>query len=550
MFSIGTGFADKKTTALNADGSTGLIGDADGDGIVDDWDAMLFERYLAAWKVEVNLDNLDVDKDGELSDWDVMLLNRHLAGWKIDELAEPATEPAQNTQDVPSFNAGEGAAETVVSIDSSMLALYPGKIPSVVRIDSDGKAYYSMDVEVAPDGLYLRDEANTSFGIYRLRGRVIVHMKYIGSCTRDGSNVTIPTDGIFMTLECTSEEDLAAMRRTVEYYVNDSPTGQFDYGCLLDLLGDGLYYRFRSHCWNSALFQVDTIKELGLILKDSEEGYLTLIQREPASAGYTSGGSTLSYGYGPDWRVTKYVETKMSNTVELDFSNGNLLREYREYGTQKIYEVIYGYGDADKYVRTVEKNVETVQKTYYDRPDLLYMITEKTENGANPPVYTESLTYYKDESRSDAYVKKTTTVRNYGDYDVTDTVEFNTDSNPIKKTSSGAIISYVQEFFYDGARLIEETSSDYLGYNDTHEYFVRRYNADGREIYRCSRCPETGNLGEFVMDETGTKTLISRIYEPDDGFGEPIRRAVYYDDDGNVIRTAQISYINGEWIEQ
>ncbi|MCR5694652.1 MAG: leucine-rich repeat protein [Clostridia bacterium] len=61
-----------------------LPGDADGDGEVTDWDAVLFDRYLAGWKnTGVNTDVLDLDKDGEISDWDAMLLCRYLAGWNI-----------------------------------------------------------------------------------------------------------------------------------------------------------------------------------------------------------------------------------------------------------------------------------------------------------------------------------------------------------------------------------------------------------------------------------------------------------------------------------
>ncbi len=500
------------------------------------------------------------DKSGVMTSWKLLCFDSSTGEYTetdpsatltpTPEAPTPTPEPTPDPQNVPSFDAPEGATETVVSIDGSMAEIYPDNIPSVIRIAGDGKAYYSLDVEVAPDGLYLRNEAGSSFEIYRLRGRVFVRMKYIGTCTTDGDGVTISTDGIFMTLECTSEEDLAAMRRTVEYYIANSPTGLADYGCLLDLLGDGLYYKDRSHCWNSALFQVDTVKKIGLLLKNGEEGYLTLIQRAPASAGTTSYGSTRSYDYGQDRKVTKYVETEMSNTVERNYTNGTLWREYRVYGTQKTYEVIYGYGDADTYVRTVEKNVETVQKTYNDRQDLLHMITETTDSGANPPVYSESLTYFKDESRSATYVKKTTTVKNYGDHNETEVREFNTDSNPVKITVSGALINYVREFFYDGTRLIEETSTEYMVYNDTHEYFTRRYNANGIEIYRSSRCPETGKLSEFVWDETGKNILISRAYEIDDWSGEPRRIAIYYDIDGNIIRTTQISYVNGEWIEE
>ena len=60
-----------------------IIGDADGDGELSDWDAITFERYLAGWNVEINLAALDVDADGEVSDWDAIVLSRYLAGWDV-----------------------------------------------------------------------------------------------------------------------------------------------------------------------------------------------------------------------------------------------------------------------------------------------------------------------------------------------------------------------------------------------------------------------------------------------------------------------------------
>ncbi|MCR5694476.1 MAG: WG repeat-containing protein [Clostridia bacterium] len=64
-----------------------LLGDADGDGEVNDWDFILMGRYLAGWKVTVNTDVLDVDGDGDVTDWDFILLGRYLSGWKVMEFA-------------------------------------------------------------------------------------------------------------------------------------------------------------------------------------------------------------------------------------------------------------------------------------------------------------------------------------------------------------------------------------------------------------------------------------------------------------------------------
>lgn len=59
------------------------VGDVDGDGEVNDWDAILLNRYLAGWAGSVALTAADVDGDGEVSDWDAIVLERYLAGWNV-----------------------------------------------------------------------------------------------------------------------------------------------------------------------------------------------------------------------------------------------------------------------------------------------------------------------------------------------------------------------------------------------------------------------------------------------------------------------------------
>ena len=60
-----------------------IVGDVDDDGEVGDWDAILLNRYLAGWDVEINELAADIDKDGEVGDWDAITLERFLAGWDI-----------------------------------------------------------------------------------------------------------------------------------------------------------------------------------------------------------------------------------------------------------------------------------------------------------------------------------------------------------------------------------------------------------------------------------------------------------------------------------
>lgn len=60
-----------------------ITGDADDDGEVSDWDAIVLSRYLAGWNVNVDPLASDIDNDGEISDWDVIILERYLAGWNV-----------------------------------------------------------------------------------------------------------------------------------------------------------------------------------------------------------------------------------------------------------------------------------------------------------------------------------------------------------------------------------------------------------------------------------------------------------------------------------
>ena len=58
-----------------------LVGDTDGNGVIDDWDSVLLDRYLAGWDVEINTSAADMDGNGIVDDWDGILLARKFAGW-------------------------------------------------------------------------------------------------------------------------------------------------------------------------------------------------------------------------------------------------------------------------------------------------------------------------------------------------------------------------------------------------------------------------------------------------------------------------------------
>ncbi len=59
-------------------------GDADGNGLANDWDCILLGRYLAGWKVDICTEALDFDNNGTVNDWDEILFSRYLANWEIE----------------------------------------------------------------------------------------------------------------------------------------------------------------------------------------------------------------------------------------------------------------------------------------------------------------------------------------------------------------------------------------------------------------------------------------------------------------------------------
>lgn len=64
-----------------------MKGDVDSDGEITDWDAILLNRYVAGWNVEVVELACDIDEDGEITDNDITLLENYLVGWYVSELA-------------------------------------------------------------------------------------------------------------------------------------------------------------------------------------------------------------------------------------------------------------------------------------------------------------------------------------------------------------------------------------------------------------------------------------------------------------------------------
>lgn len=60
-----------------------IDGDANGDGMANDWDCILMARYLAGWNVDICIEALDFDRNGTVNDWDEILFSRYLANWDV-----------------------------------------------------------------------------------------------------------------------------------------------------------------------------------------------------------------------------------------------------------------------------------------------------------------------------------------------------------------------------------------------------------------------------------------------------------------------------------
>ena len=56
-------------------------GDVNSDGVVDEMDVIVLERYLARWPIAINEAAADVNGDGVVDEMDVIVLERYLARW-------------------------------------------------------------------------------------------------------------------------------------------------------------------------------------------------------------------------------------------------------------------------------------------------------------------------------------------------------------------------------------------------------------------------------------------------------------------------------------
>jgi len=62
-------------------GSSGIVGDMDGDGDVDRSDSEFLVGYFAGWHSNIDINVGDIDRNGFLNRLDAMLLARYIDGW-------------------------------------------------------------------------------------------------------------------------------------------------------------------------------------------------------------------------------------------------------------------------------------------------------------------------------------------------------------------------------------------------------------------------------------------------------------------------------------
>lgn len=78
----GIGADGKSCATCFGSGRFHIVGDADSDNEITDWDSVLCMRYLSGWNVEISSKKcFDIDGDKRITDWDGVLFDRYLAGW-------------------------------------------------------------------------------------------------------------------------------------------------------------------------------------------------------------------------------------------------------------------------------------------------------------------------------------------------------------------------------------------------------------------------------------------------------------------------------------
>lgn len=91
---------DDHSESLETMASSGVAGDINGDGIVNNKDSVLLFRYLAGWDITVDKAALDVTGDGAVNNKDAVTLFRYVAGWPNIQLHRTQEPEAEERYDI------------------------------------------------------------------------------------------------------------------------------------------------------------------------------------------------------------------------------------------------------------------------------------------------------------------------------------------------------------------------------------------------------------------------------------------------------------------
>ena len=439
----------------------------------------------------------------------------------------------------------EAAEYTVLPGKADRTELFSKLVPETVKISGD-KAYYSIRYEIQIGML------DDGYQIAFQKGKIYVDQTYLCDVVRNGDSVTLTTKSVYMTLDFTSKEDRDALIRTV---VLIDLRGSEDTTSVKEMLMGNMYYQFGARKWVSPLFSPAVVNELSLMLGGTN-GYLTDFSESNACAGIPDITSN-KYGYDGAGNLCSYLQYHGGTRHELYYENGVLVRSFVEYNTGMTIDSIFGKDGIDVLMRTVDDNKETIREQYNNRPDLLYEIVKATIKGdSGRSTYTETVTYFHDESRTKTYLATKTTITDYGSGIIT--------KNVITYLPNGSELSNIFDWLSDGDHsetlykyyvsgvILEKATTLTNSEGKVERYTVIRYNENATAVYSLDAHYSVGYFSEDQFYDDG-KQKIERRYDIasfNDPDREPVNYYRYYDQKGNITKSGTVEFVDGEWIEQ
>ncbi len=446
------------------------------------------------------------------------------------------------------YFAPDNAKSYEVKYDIQNADSYPVTVPTEVKT-AGNKGYYTVRYET---NITLIDPNNFNIS-YIQKGKFIIHQMYICDAVENGNSLALNTDSVYIALECTSAEDYNVLLYNINLLAGPSSAGA---KCLNEILTGNLYYRFNSGKWETVIFAPIVINTLTI----NDAGGSKIIAGINCSLASNNSPQIDAYEFTYDNSVTlTYAKKDVRNMVtERFFKNGQLTRELSTSNNGNTVETVYDKEGVDKYVRKVEKSKETVTEFYSDRQDRLYEYIKIIDTSdSDKTVTTHKYLYYKgdiddpenifkgkeitEEDGKYLYQKKSFTYREDGK-------EIINISESVHKDSGKTVNTETVYAYWSSGNLSEKTvtTNDSEGF---YRYNLYKFTESGKWIYSFEEMQPNGNYSEHFYYENG-KTKIQRVFETTSS-GTPVRRALYYDESGNVIKdVAIIAYIDGKFIEE